>query len=402
MTSNESTPRAGDTLFEEFLEQVKQVLEHLFDFAYLQQHPLARRYDSESDLSAKTAGRQLRYEIIKAIESLKPQPDAHFRAPVARLYNILHLYYVETLNIQSAAAELGLSERQAYRDLRRGQENVAAVLWNNRLPAAVIQTADDFSLDAEVARLKLNFSPVETGDIYRQAERAVERLAQQRAVEIVVEGDEQPIMLSTDAVLAHQIIVSLLSQAIQQTHSSTLYVSLVADSASATLTLRYQPENDVAVTDAFSDVRKLAQRLRWELTCDDSVPPDWQVVLRMTSKGVTILVIDDNEGWIELLSRFLDGYNCLVITASETQDIVQQVQELNPTIIILDVMMPERGGWELLQRLHMHPTTDHIPILVCTVFDDAQLAYSLGASGFVSKPASREKILEALRQATVL
>ena len=42
MAENDAPLHAGDMLFEAFTEQVKQVLEHLFDFAYLQQHPLAR------------------------------------------------------------------------------------------------------------------------------------------------------------------------------------------------------------------------------------------------------------------------------------------------------------------------------------------------------------------------
>ena len=120
-------------------------------------------------LSAKSAGHKLRYDLIKAIEALKPQPDIHFRDPVARLYNILHMYYVEGLNIQATAAELGLSERQAYRDLRRGQERVAAVLWNNRLPPPKQQ--EDFSLESEVARLRLSFNPVDMGEVFQQAER---------------------------------------------------------------------------------------------------------------------------------------------------------------------------------------------------------------------------------------
>src|SRR4051812_12285034 len=111
MTDSYQAPQTGDALFEAFVEQVKQALERLYDFAYLQQHPLARAYDAESDISARTAGRQLRYELITAIESLKPKLETNFRAPDARLYNALHLYYVESLTIQEAAIELGLSER---------------------------------------------------------------------------------------------------------------------------------------------------------------------------------------------------------------------------------------------------------------------------------------------------
>ena len=404
MTENESTAstgtsQAGDSLFEAFVEQVKQVLEHLYDFAALQQHPLARYYDLDSDLSAKSAGHKLRYDLIKAIESLKPQPDAHFRDPVARLYNILHLYYVEGLNIQVTAAELGLSERQAYRDLRRGQERVAAVLWNNRLPPPKQQ--DDFSLESEVARLKLNFNPVDMGEVFQQAERAVEKLAQQQGVELSVTRAADLMILSTDGALAHQIMISLLSHVVQQMDHEPLRASFVADSTHVTLRLHYSVKGDVDVKADFATVTKLAERLHWKLICDGSAAPDYEIVLHMLSQSATILIIDDNEGWVDLLERFLAGYNYLVVSALGSRDIVEQVQELNPALIILDVMMPERDGWELLQRLRARPETAHIPILVCTVFNDSQLAYSLGATGFISKPASREQILEALEQIAI-
>ncbi len=404
MSENDSaasvgTPQAGDSLFEAFVEQVKQALEHLYDFAALQQHPLARYYDLDSDLSAKSAGHKLRYDLIKAIESLKPQPDLHFRDPVARLYNILHLYYVEGLNIQVTAAELGLSERQAYRDLRRGQERVAAVLWNNRLP--IPKQQEDFSLESEVARLRLSFNPVDIGEVFQQAEHAVEKLAQQQGVELGVTGGTEPMMLSTDAALAHQIMISLLSHVVQQMDHVRLQAAFAVDSASVTFTLRYTTSGDVEVKAGFATVTKLAERLHWKFDCDNSAAPVIEIVLRMMSQNATIFIIDDNEGWVDLLERFLEGYKYLIVSASSGRDVVEQAQELNPALIILDVMMPERDGWELLQRLRARPATAHIPILVCTVFNDAQLAYSLGATGFVSKPASREQILEALEQIVI-
>lgn len=398
----QSAVQSGEILFEAFVEQVKQAMEHLYDFAYLQQHPLARFYDTDSELSARTAGRQLRHELIKAIESLKPPADIHFREPVARLYNVLHMYYVESLNIQATADELGLSERQAYRDLRRGQESVAAVLWDNRLPPPALSQDQDFSLESEVSRFKLSFGPVDVGMVFRQAQHAVEKLAQLQGVEIDLAGAADPMMLSTDAAFAHQIMISLLSHAVQQARPGKLRASFVVDHASVTLTLRYAVEPGINLATSFAAVVKLADRLRWTLTVDDSAAPDHRVALHMTSENATILVIDDNEGWIELLGRFLEGFNCLIINASGSQDVVDQAEELNPTLILLDVMMPERDGWELLQRLRMRPSTAHIPIIVCTVFNDAQLAYSLGATRFISKPASRETILEALEQIAVI
>ena len=405
MTSDYQTPHAGDALFEAFIEQVKQVLEHLYNFAYLQQHPLARIYDSESDLSTKTAGRQLRSELINVIETLKPNSEAHFRAPDARLYNMLHLYYVENLTIQQAAIELGLSDRQAYRDLRRGQESVAALLWDNRLPPEPQPDlpTQEFSLESEVARLKLNFSPVDMGAIFEQAARAVDRLASQQLVQVAFEASPTPLIVSTDPALAHQIIVSLLSHAIQQMDAGVLSVSSEADGTRMMFKLRYRLKNEAdPVMIGDSAITKLTQRLQWKISDDDLPEQNRQIILHMASRRATILVIDDNQGWIELIERYLEGYDCQIVALNGSQDIFRKAQELSPSAIILDIMMPEQDGWELLQRLRTQALTRSVPIIICTVFDDAQLAYSLGASGFVSKPANRERILEALRQFNII
>jgi CheY-like chemotaxis protein len=404
MTAHDESPHAGDVLFEAFVEQVKQVLEHLYDFAYLQQHPLARIYDTDGDLSAKTAGRQLRYELIQSIESLKPHSEAQFRAPVARLYNMLHLYYIENLTIQDASLELGLSERQGYRDLKRGQESVATVLWDKRLPQAAQPTssAEDFSFETEIARLKLNFSAVDVAQLFHSAQEAVKKLSTQRSVELVVSSTTSSLMISTDAGIAHQVMVSILSYAIQQASPGPLVVSFRANARnSVTLVLEYGMQ-ETSIPSAIAPViSRLAHRLRWKIT-HMTLPQQTQLCLDMTSGKVTLLVIDDNEGWIELLGRFLEGSDCIVIPSSGSQDSIQQAHELQPSLIILDVMMPGRDGWELLQRLRAQPSTADIPIIICTVFQDSQLAYSLGATAFVSKPVNRETMLATLGDLGIL
>ncbi len=276
MSDNDAPVRPGDDRFEAFAEQVKQVLEHLYDFAYLQQHPLARYYDGEGDRSAQMSGRQLRQELLTAIESLKPNSSAHFRAPVARLYNILHLYYVENLTIQDAAIELGLSERQAYRDLTRGRENVAAVLWDRRVPlvkaeaeasasagSASADTAAGFGFESEIARLKLDVSMVDLGTLVQQASTAVARLALGRGVDIDIQPPQQPYMVSTDSGIAHQVIVSLLSYAVQQARPGMLSVRLALDHDDGMLVLHFPAQ--ASVQESMSTVAKLAQAIHWKL-----------------------------------------------------------------------------------------------------------------------------------------
>jgi CheY-like chemotaxis protein len=65
-------------------------------------------------------------------------------------------------------------------------------------------------------------------------------------------------------------------------------------------------------------------------------------------------------------------------------------------------MMPEVDGWEVLQTLRMRPQTATTPVIICSVINDPELAYSLGASLVLPKPVSRDKVLSALRQLKVV
>ena len=131
--------------------------------------------------------------------------------------------------------------------------------------------------------------------------------------------------------------------------------------------------------------------------------PDFsELIVGLISHKITILVIDDNEGWVALLERFLESLDCAVVTLDSTQAIIPRILNLMPSAIILDVMMPETDGWEILQRLRTQPETSQIPIIICSVFNDPQLAYSLGASAFVLKSTNLDKISEALKTLAII
>ena len=122
MTDTAQPP--GD-LPDAFLGQVKDALEHLHDLAYLQQHPLIQSPALATGNSSVAAAQRLRAAIADAIEALNPGKGTSFRYPHARVYNMLTLHYVDRLTIREAANELGVSTRQADRDLRQGEQGVA-------------------------------------------------------------------------------------------------------------------------------------------------------------------------------------------------------------------------------------------------------------------------------------
>jgi CheY-like chemotaxis protein len=390
---------------ETFVERVKQVLEHLYDFPYLEGHPLAAESAQPAGAGrpAETPGQRLRREAVAAVEALSPGPGVPLRAPHARVYNLLHLHYVEGMTVQEAAHELSLSLRQAYRDLRHGEESVAAVLWSRRaaptLPGPGAGAAQSSSVQTEIARLETHPRPVDLQRLLQYAQKAVERLAAQRAVDLHVEASPEPMIVAADQAVAQQVLVNILSHAVQQAQAGPLEVGLASEKEQICLTLRYARDPKATGALVINDVvAQLAARLGWKVQQEDQPAGTRLVTLRMAAHGSTVLVIDDNEGLVELLERYLAGYACRLVAATSGQAGLELAQELAPDAIVLDVMMPGMDGWELLQIMRTRPQTAAIPVIICSVFNDPELAYSLGASLFLPKPVSRDGILAALRQ----
>jgi CheY-like chemotaxis protein len=388
-----------ETLPAEFVEQVKQVLEHLYDFPFLQRHSLAKDNDPNNNAPAQPRAQRLRREILAAVEALSPGPGVGFRAPHARLYNLLHLRYVEGLTVQETANELGISTRQVYRDLRRGEESVAAMLWASRSRSYLHDSGARSlsSIKAEMDRLELHPSPVDLRPILEHVQKSVRQLALQREVIIKVEVPTTPITIYADPVVAQQVLISIISRTIQQAGPGELHMTLTANQERAALTLCCPLVPVMAAGPALSSVTaQLVERLGWSVEQSDHPEGEYVVVVHMAAHGPTILVIDDNEGLVDLMSRYLSSHACRVVTALSGEQGLEIAQEIIPDAIVLDVMMPQVDGWEVLQTLSNRTQTAAIPVIVCSVFNDPELAYSLGASLFLSKPVQRDDILAAL------
>ena len=61
-------------------------------------------------------------------------------------------------------------------------------------------------------------------------------------------------------------------------------------------------------------------------------------------------------------------------------------------------MMPTQDGWEILQALKAHAETSNIPVVVCSVLRERELALSLGAARFLAKPVSQRQLVDALQE----
>ena len=115
-----------------------------------------------------------------------------------------------------------------------------------------------------------------------------------------------------------------------------------------------------------------------------------------------MLVVDDNADTLQLFARYAVGTRYAVTGTREPGRALQLAEEVRPDIVVLDVMMPELDGWEMLARLREHPSTAQTSVIICTVLPQQPLALALGANPFLQKPVTREAFLAALDLQTEL
>jgi CheY-like chemotaxis protein len=114
------------------------------------------------------------------------------------------------------------------------------------------------------------------------------------------------------------------------------------------------------------------------------------------SQPSVVLVVDDNADTLQLFRRYLSGSRYQFIGAQSGRQALALAESARPDIIVLDVMMPEQDGWMLLSQLRENPRTRDVPVIVCTIVPQEQLALLLGAAQFLRKPISRAVLLAAL------
>jgi DNA-binding response OmpR family regulator len=117
--------------------------------------------------------------------------------------------------------------------------------------------------------------------------------------------------------------------------------------------------------------------------------------------GKQVLVIEDEPNIIEAISFILmrDGWS--VATHSNGQDAMDVIRACRPDLLILDVMLPGRSGYDILTELREDADLGSLPVLMLTArgqAKDREMAEKAGVSRFMTKPFSNAEVLEALRQ----
>ena len=102
-----------------------------------------------------------------------------------------------------------------------------------------------------------------------------------------------------------------------------------------------------------------------------------------------ILAVDDDEDNLVLLTEVLGPLDCLVMTATHGQTALRLAQACQPNLILLDIMLPDLNGIEVVYRLKQNQATARIPVIAVTALarlEDRDRLILAGCNSYISKP----------------
>ncbi len=120
-----------------------------------------------------------------------------------------------------------------------------------------------------------------------------------------------------------------------------------------------------------------------------------------TARKPLVLVVDDNEDNLLLLTFLIEQLDCEFISAADGQTALDLSQSYQPTLIMLDMMLPDMDGMEVLSHLKQNPLTNMIPVIAVTALarpEDRERILSAGCNEFVSKPYLVDELEELLHR----
>jgi len=129
---------------------------------------------------------------------------------------------------------------------------------------------------------------------------------------------------------------------------------------------------------------------------EEAPPPGEAPTPVPEAPGRVVLCVDDDEGVITLFRRYLDKQGYRVVGLTDPFRVVEEARRIRPFAITLDVMMPGKDGWQVIQELKADPETRDIPVVMCTIVSEKGRGLSLGAADYLVKPILEQDLIAAL------
>ncbi len=392
---------------EALIEQLRDALTHLYNADHLRTSRLVDLFNLSNKFDASSALRKI---LVDGIETFKPSPDEPDQSRAWRIYNSLFCCYVQQLSQQVVADQLSISDRQLRREQRAAIEELTDLLWERYHLEEKIRGGGD--AESNETTLNRELAWVRQANLENPANLKVQitevlnlsyPLSEQNYVNLKCELPEALPDLALHPVALNQILLNLILEAIHRTPGGVVKITAHQQAWSVHLVIEtLHPERSLLQAESESPgnlqvAQQMAELAGAQLDLVTDKTRLFSAHLRLpTREELPILAVDDNADALQLMQRFAAGSRYRVFTTQDPEQVLPLIEEHNPRVILLDIMMPKDNGWMVLGRLKQHPLASERPVIICTILPQENLALTLGASGYLKKPFTREAFLEII------
>jgi signal transduction histidine kinase/DNA-binding response OmpR family regulator/HAMP domain-containing protein len=336
-------------------------------------------------------------------------------------------------------AIIGLTEMMVTNAPRFGTEKAAEPLQRVRRAGTHLLGLINQVLDLskiEAGKLELSPESVNLAPLVEEVIGTARQLAEQNKNRLVLEMQENPGRLTVDPMRLRQILLNLLSNACKFTKQGEVKLRVrkggdrpsSMEFAVADTGIGMTPEQQAKLFEEFTQAdsstarqyggtglglaitRKLARLMGGDVTVTSELGKGSVFTVRLPGSAdvpasgsidadercppgaACVLVIDDDATARELISNHLKAEGFSVIAAGGGLEGLKLAKELRPTVITLDVMMPDLDGWSVLAALRQDNELAEIPVIMVTIVDEQRRGIALGAAGYLTKPIDRERL----------
>jgi CheY-like chemotaxis protein len=388
----------------------RDLISRIYDRVAIENHPLAAHFLITPDVKLRRAD-AIRQLILGEIEHLRPDgPEILWQSPEWRPYLILNKRYVEAEDPSDIARSLYIGDRQFRRDHSRALQALSARIWENYFVKAVDAENPDAPDGDEQQDFEFHPEQLDLREVIEGVVSLTSRRFESEQVRLNLELPATALTVFTDRVVLRQILLSLLNYVMHLREEPAITLSAKTDPGLG-LSLFFGADEQWAniqndEQDTLEFIRKLSPRLPARL--EEVYPQPGKAghaeihLIFGSAQPKTILMVDDQPATLKMFQRYLSGTSLDVTGLSDPGLAVETARQLQPALILLDVMMPRIDGWEVLQALQLDPRTKNIPIIVCSAWGEPELARSLGAVEFLKKPIIQKDLLAALSRLAII
>lgn len=405
---------------EEFTELVSKAYGNLYDLVALRTHPLVY-YLTNDGQNMKERAWQLHHILLEVIEDLDPGQNAPAFSREWRRHRLMHLRFVEAQEIATVKEHLAISRRQFYREQKEAIATAAAILWgrivadpDEALHAAVNESAGEPPavvdpearmelLRQETRRFSQSQKDANAAEVLQGTVELLASVLDDKQLEIeIVQSRQSQVLI--DPILLRQIFMGMLSYLVEHSAHASIRIESTTHSGVSEIQMVVVPPQNLAIPsrvdvklkmNAYDEIARLnGGRVRPVLLADRI---HGLVVELPEYQAKTVLVIDDNEDMLSFYARILTNNHYHLLMASSGTTALQMIEQQTPDYIFLDLMIPDQDGWDMLSILRSNPATSRVPIIICSVLKQRELALSLGASGYLEKPITEDMLLLLLQ-----